>query len=165
MELAIMPLLEVAKLNTKLYLNCLEGISDELAVHRPNVYTNNVTFIACHILDNRYFLTQDVGLTLEHPLANHTIFSDPSIRSVDDVKDYPALEHVRNAWKNLSVTLLEHLPAMTEEALQQTTDNPYPVEDKSNLAGIAFLLQHESYHIGQLSLLRKYFGLKAMSYK
>jgi uncharacterized damage-inducible protein DinB len=165
MEFAILPLLEIAELNTRLYLNCLEGLGDASVLQRPNSETNNIAFIACHILDNRYFLTQDVGLTLEHPLANHTIFSDPSIRSVDDVKDYPALEHVRNAWKNLSVTLLDHLPAMTEEALQQTTDNPYPVEDKSTLAGIAFLLQHESYHIGQLSLLRKYLGLKAMSYK
>jgi hypothetical protein len=32
------------------------------------------------------------------------------------------------------------------------------------LAVLTFLVQHDSYHIGQLSLLRKHAGLPAMQY-
>ena len=33
------------------------------------------------------------------------------------------------------------------------------------LGAVAFLLQHDSYHVGQLALLRKHFGLGAMRYR
>jgi hypothetical protein len=38
------------------------------------------------------------------------------------------------------------------------------VNDRSILGMLAFIAQHESYHIGQLSLLRKHVGLPAMRY-
>jgi hypothetical protein len=40
----------------------------------------------------------------------------------------------------------------------------FPIEDASRLGLLAFLVQHDSYHIGQLSWLRKYAGLPAMKY-
>jgi len=30
---------------------------------------------------------------------------------------------------------------------------------------LTFLTQHDSYHVGQLALLRRYMGLSAMSYE
>jgi uncharacterized damage-inducible protein DinB len=165
MEFATLPLLETGKLNTRLFLNCLEEVSDKMALQRPNAHTNNVAFIACHILDNRYHLSKAIGLTLEHPLANYAIFSDPNIHGINDVKDYPPVKQLCKAWQTVSVKLLEHLPTLTEEALHEPLNQLYPSEDKSVLASAAFLLQHEAYHIGQLALLRKYLGLKAMSYK
>jgi uncharacterized damage-inducible protein DinB len=38
------------------------------------------------------------------------------------------------------------------------------VDDGSVAAGLAFLLTHEGYHIGQMALLRKYLGHPAMAY-
>ncbi len=32
------------------------------------------------------------------------------------------------------------------------------------MAAITFLLQHDSFHIGQLSFLRRFFGLDALNY-
>ena len=40
-----------------------------------------------------------------------------------------------------------------------------PVDDKSNMGLLIFMMQHESYHIGQLAILRKQAGLPAMSYR
>ena len=40
----------------------------------------------------------------------------------------------------------------------------FSIADATLLGGIAFLTQHDSYHIGQLALLRKHWGLGAMSY-
>jgi hypothetical protein len=39
------------------------------------------------------------------------------------------------------------------------------VGDRTLLGALAFLAQHESYHVGQLALLRKYAGLPAMRYR
>ena len=44
-------------------------------------------------------------------------------------------------------------------------NGPIEVWIKFGILGmLVFLVQHDSYHIGQLSLLRKYAGLAAMSY-
>lgn len=37
-----------------------------------------------------------------------------------------------------------------------------PVEDKTIMGGFAFLISHESYHVGQLGLLRKELGLSTI---
>jgi len=41
----------------------------------------------------------------------------------------------------------------------------FPVADPTRLGTLAFLAQHDTYHIGQLALLRRFVGLKAMSYR
>ena len=39
-----------------------------------------------------------------------------------------------------------------------------PIDDTSVLGLLGFMVQHDSYHLGQLSLLRKHCGLPAMAY-
>jgi uncharacterized damage-inducible protein DinB len=39
-----------------------------------------------------------------------------------------------------------------------------PGADGTVLGALAFLAQHESYHVGQVALLRRQLGLPAMSY-
>ena len=60
-----------------------------------------------------------------------------------------------------SHTVLRSAQAVDEPPAQRTTDD---VDDESVLGVIAFLLGHESFHIGQLAILRKYYGLDSMGY-
>jgi hypothetical protein len=53
---------------------------------------------------------------------------------------------------------------MTPAELDATSETPMSAEDPSVLGTLMFLVQPDSYHIGQLSLLRKFAGLPAMSY-
>lgn len=48
--------------------------------------------------------------------------------------------------------------------LNAPSSQRFPVDLPTVHGGLGFLLQHESYHIGQLALLRKYFGYPAMRY-
>jgi uncharacterized damage-inducible protein DinB len=41
----------------------------------------------------------------------------------------------------------------------------FPMPNATVLGVLTFLVQHESYHIGQLALFRKCAGLPAMSYE
>jgi hypothetical protein len=53
-------------------------------------------------------------------------------------------------------------------AFAQTTSTtipfPLPISDPTALSLLTFFVQHDSYHVGQLALLRKHAGLPAMQY-
>jgi len=67
-------------------------------------------------------------------------------------------------WQSLSKALIERFTLLSGQELDAPFGRALPIEDGSTLGAIAFMLQHESYHIGQLSLLRRLLGLEAMSY-
>lgn len=46
--------------------------------------------------------------------------------------------------------------------LDEPAPQRYPGGDPSVLGALAFLVQHDSYHLGQLALLRRAHGLPAM---
>jgi uncharacterized damage-inducible protein DinB len=75
-----------------------------------------------------------------------------------DQAQYPAVEEVRNAWAEVSVRLLDRLSNAPAELLAKTAP-PGPPSFDGKLSGlIAFLAFHETYHVGQVSYLRKWLG-------
>lgn len=159
MQDAIAPLYETLKLNTRLFLNCLDGVGDELARQRPSGDTNSIGFIACHVLHARYYLASFVGLEPVNPFQE--LFD--SAHDVNDL-EVPPLEELRSAWSELSAQLVGRLPELGAADLTSASNQEFPVDDGSVGGAVAFLVQHESFHIGQLALLRKYFGLEGMAY-
>jgi len=57
------------------------------------------------------------------------------------------------------------LGALTTERLDEPAPQRFPIDDETVLGEIAFLVQHDSYHIGQVALLRRQLGLPAMRYR
>jgi uncharacterized damage-inducible protein DinB len=159
MDARIAPLLDILKLNTRLFLNCLDGVDDETAQRRPGDRVNNMTFIALHLVDARCYLARNVGLEHESPYKHLE-----DVASIDEMEEFPALAELRAAWSDVSERLAARLPALSDAVLGSESAQQFPVDDGTVLGGIAFLLEHESFHIGQLALLRKHFGLGAMSY-
>ena len=147
-------------MNTRLFANCLDGVTDERAILRPNDRTNNLSFIACHLVDSRHFVARYLGLSENHPLD--AVLRDAA--SIDDVGVLPSLEQIREAWRPISLALDACLLSLGEEELMAPSPQRFPVDDPTVFGAIGFLLQHESYHIGQLALLRKYLGYPAMKY-
>jgi hypothetical protein len=153
-------LASVFRMNTRLFNNCLVDVSDAHAAQRPNGQTNSMLFIACHLVDSRYFVTRYLGVSeanpLERFLANAT--------SIEDVSELPDLEQVRRAWQTIARTLEPCIDSLSESELKAPSPQRFPVDNPTIIGGIGFLLQHESYHIGQLALLRRFFGYPAMRY-
>jgi len=156
----IVPVAEIAKLNTKLFLNCLEDVGEPVAQKRPNEKTNNIIFIACHLLDARYYLANFMGLNLENPFKE--IFEGP--RSIDEMKEYPDFEQIKSEWQRVSTEINQKMGSLDSTILNEKSKDKFPIDDESVLGAISFLVGHEAYHIGQLSILRKFFGLEAMKY-
>jgi len=161
MDLRVQPLAAILKLNTRLLLNCLEGLSDEAARVRRASGVNSVTFIAAHVTDSRYFLLRTLGGALENPLSR---FLDKA-KTIDEITEWPPLDAVRTAWKDVSAALDTQLGTATADELSASVDARFPGVERTRLGALTFLVQHDSYHLGQLALLRKPAGLPPMSYR
>jgi uncharacterized damage-inducible protein DinB len=159
MQEAIAPLYEILKLNTRLFLNCLDGVDDATARERPSADTNSIGFITCHVLHARYYLAGFLGLEAVNPFQE--LFD--AAHDVNDL-EVPPLGELRSAWGELSAQLVDRTPEVTEAELARDSGQEFPLDDGTVRGAVAFLVQHESFHIGQLALLRKYFGLEGMAY-
>jgi hypothetical protein len=161
MERAVASLREIAELNTDLVRNCLEGVTADDALRRPIPRGNNLAFIVAHLVDARHFLAKLLGRPLENPLT--ATLGDVS--TIEEVKDLPSLDELRAMWGAISGHLEECLLSAPPETLAAEVDQLFPIADGSVLGAVTFLLQHESYHVGQLGLIRKSLGYEAMSYE
>jgi uncharacterized damage-inducible protein DinB len=162
MNPAVRPLVQTLDLNTRLLLNALDGVDEEAARKRPNDRTNHILFLACHLVDARHFLARSLGLASESPFKGVL----DEAEGLDDVKAFPALDQVREAWKEIGERLRRHIAELEPPDLEKPAPHAFPIEGGESLLGcLAFLVQHDSYHLGQVALLRRYVGLEAMSYK
>lgn len=151
---------EILRLNTKLYRNCLHGMTAAQAQARPADHANSAAFVALHLVDSRYFLLKLLGADATNPLPAELA----TARSIDDVKQWPAHADLEAAWTAASHALRDQLTAMTADQLNAAVTVRFPAPEQTVFGALTFLVQHESYHLGQLSLLRKQAGLPAMSY-
>jgi uncharacterized damage-inducible protein DinB len=156
----VAPLWEILALNTRLFHNCLADVDDDSAQNRPGPKANNMTFIAVHLLDARAWMARYLGLQYRHPFEDELA----SVTSIDDVERFPSLESLVTAWNDVSERLTERLACLAAEDIERDSEQEFPVGDRSVLGGVAFLLQHESFHIGQLALIRRILGFASMSY-
>jgi uncharacterized damage-inducible protein DinB len=160
MDPRVSPLAETVRLNTRLFRNCLDGLADEQARARPSSCTNSLAYIAAHLVASRYFVLTYLGVKQASPLDRYT----GGWKSIDEMTEWPTLDEIRAAWSAVSATLDQALATASPASLDAPVTTEMPLEHKTTLGMLVFLVQHDSYHIGQLSLLRKYAGMAAMSY-
>lgn len=159
-EPRVAPLAAILDLNTDLLLNCLEGLSDAEARERLPGGGNSVTFLAAHLTDTRHFLSARLGRPLDNPVARYLA----EARGFEDIREWPALDEIRVAWRAVAAHLQGVLAALTPDELQRPNVHRFPLADTTQLGLIAFLAQHDSYHVGQVAFLRRQLGRPAMSY-
>ena len=160
MDLRVATLADILRLNTKLFRNCLDSFEDDAAAVRPSSSTNSAAFIAAHLADSRFFLLRILGAEHPNPLAPYL----EAARGIDDVKQFPPLAATLAAWSTAAHALRDRLEALTATELDGPTAARFPGAEQTMIGALTFLVQHDSYHIGQLAFLRKYGGLPAMRY-
>ncbi len=156
--MSLLPLVAVLELNTHLVLNCLEGMDDRTATRRVDDRTNNVALIAAHLVGARHFVARHLGADLGSPFGGDL----DEVQSIEDVTVFPSLEAIREAWTLASKALLHRLASVEPGELPDMAPVPSPSPDGTFLGWLWFMVDHEAYHVGQLALLRKHFGLPAM---
>jgi len=148
-------------LNTDLLLNATDGLSDDEATRHVLPHVNAIAFLVAHLTDMRHYLAAVAGRAGENPLAPLL----HAAKSADDIATWPSLETLRGYWVVAGGHLAAVLPSLGDEELAARMERPLPGGDSSLMGGIAFAVQHESYHLGQIALLRRALGHPPMSYR
>lgn len=156
----LVPLAAMLDLDTELLLNCLDGLSDEEARRRLPGGGNSMAYLAAHLADTRYHLAARLGRAIENPLSRYLA----DARAIDDVREWPTLDELRQAWLVVSAHLAAVLDAFDAGDLAAPEPARFPIRDGTRLGMLTFLVQHDAYHVGQLAFLRRQLGRPAMSY-
>lgn len=139
------------KTNTGLVAKAIEGIPPEQWLRKPGHCSNHLLWVMGHLVWSRGNLLRTLGSDFSLTWAKH--FARGA--KLDD-QLYPQVDEVRGAWADVSERLTTALDAVPAEVLAKAHDKP---TFDGKLGGfIAFLAFHETYHVGQVSYLRKWLG-------
>lgn len=150
----------ILNLNERLFLNALTGVNEEQARERISGHNNPLLWIAAHTVWARY----NMAMLLGKPGTNPYNDMFENFKAFEESMKLPSLENVKTEWKKSSDLLKEAFASVTEEHLASDSPVKSPIGDFTIGGTIAFLAQHESYDIGQIGFLKKFFTVEAMSY-
>ena len=162
MEPVLRPLAAILDLNTDLLFNCCDGLSEADAARRLSDGGNSVVFLAAHLAYSRHYVAGRLGLpAADNPLAPYL----DGKKGIDDVSELPPLQEILSAWEAIGSHLVTSLESLDAEALARHAPHRFPIAGDNPLTLLTFFVQHDAYHVGQVSILRRQLGHGAMSYK
>jgi uncharacterized damage-inducible protein DinB len=160
MDTRCVPLEIIAELNGRLFKNCCDQVTDAVAGRRLSEVTSSFLFVACHIVDARSYVVGLVGGAADLPVVGRL----RSVQRLEDLPAPPTIAELLDAWDVLTTSFLKCLPRLSAQDLNRESGDKVPVRDRSVFGTMTFLLQHESYHLGQLAMLKKHLTGAAMKY-
>lgn len=143
--------------NTRLFRNALDGVSEEHFTATLNERTNSMQWVAGHLAHTRAGMAALIGA---QPDDSMQIYWD----AVELGADRPGRQAIVHAWDSATKRLRQRLSAITRADLARQTPPQWPGTEKTIRDALAFLAEHESYHVGQLGFLRKAHGYEAVRY-
>ncbi len=151
--------------NHRLYDNALDGFTDEETNQRlyGDTRVNHVKYIAGHLLNSQYAF----ALLAETPVdwKWNDLFAGRGQTKARDDNPYPSIHQITDEWNHNYKPTRNGLEKLSDVELNRTAPDPMDKifensEFFSNLiAGVwTFLNYHQTYHIGQIGILRRGFG-------
>ena len=152
-------LLDLYDLHSQLFLNVIDGISDKDANNRLNTHANHPSWIAGSLVHERFDLAGLLGSTVQS--EHHELFSNH--QGLRENTEYPVLKDYVADWKKITPILREALQKTEPDKFEQVApvDMGKPI---SYYELIYFIVDRESYCIGQLGIYRRLMGYPAMKY-
>ena len=157
MNPSVTPVLEILKLDTRLFEKALGGLDRQALVRRTLEHANPLIWIAGHLAGARFGMAAFLGEKRASPFAG---FGRGA--TVPDEAALPEAEAVLAAWREISEILTQRLAEATDAQLAAPSPKRFPIDDGSALGALTFLTYHEGYHLGQMSLIRKGMGLPGL---
>ena len=154
------------QLLTNWYLSSIDGISDQDGSRVINDVTNSLEWLAGHLITGRYRNISRLGIKVEpnkglDKFVNQAI-PPPNAIAFDNKIKYPNLSECREEWENYSNIFLESLRKVEENTLKSEISFQVPTGGNTVEDALIFVALHESYHIGQMSIIRKSLGYSPM---
>lgn len=146
------------RLTAGVFARNLDGVTDEQARVLPPQGGSSLLWVAGHIVSTRMALLELIGgepFWSEDRRAAFRRGSTPS-----EVPDLPTLDELRADFRRSQEPVVAALAVLTPERLAEPATFS-PTNDPEETVGtlLAALAFHESYHCGQLGVLRRTAGL------
>lgn len=140
--------------NDRMMELALDGLTDEHATWRTKKgQGSSIRWIVGHLLSGRVSLLNMLGADLENPFS--TLFAADAVGSTGE--NIPSIARLAADWKELATMLAAALANLTPaEALARQEIRP--VADQMVRGVLMFRAWHESYHLGQIGLIRSEVG-------
>ena len=139
------------EINSQLFEKISSAVPAELWLSRPGDDSNHMTWVAGHAVVHRAMVSKVLGSRWS--AAWEGLFKRGE--KVHAGTKYPTPQELQQAWKEVSEQLRASLTVASAEALSKPVPSPSPSLDGTVGGLVAFLCLHETYHVGQMSFLRK----------
>jgi uncharacterized damage-inducible protein DinB len=140
--------------NDTLLTRSIGGLTPSEFQTRPSDTTNSVFWIVGHTVWSRSMALKFLGSMWTRPWLE--LFARGA--KVEAPEQYPSLDEVLTAWKDVSAALAKAMEEVPSEAMTAAAPEKSPSFDGKIGGMVSFLAYHETYHVGQLAFLRKWLG-------
>ena len=124
---------------------------------KHNPFSNpcdHLMWVAGHLVVHRGAVLKSLGAEWETSWSS--LFTRGAKLAARD--QYPAVDEIRSAWDEVSAKLVGSFTEATADLLAKPAPKGPPSFDGKISGLVAFLAFHETYHVGQVSYLRKWLG-------
>lgn len=155
----VYPLANTLAFNSEVVHLALEDLRPEDALYRTrNGEGSSIAFLVGHLASSRHGILKTLGKTTENPYKE--LFGGDA--SATDGTGYPSLPELIQGWNQTAEKLAAALDALTAEDLLKPAPAGYPTPDQTVRGVVGFLGWHETYHVGQIGLIRRELGYTAI---
>ncbi len=153
---------------TDWYISVLENIKTEDGSKVIGKNTNSLEWLAGHLIVGRYRNIIRFGQQIEsYEYLDHFVdkmLPPPSFIPFDRNKKYPSLTEITAEWSKYSKIFIDTLKSADESILKTELSIGPPTGGKTMEDLLSFVVMHETFHVGQMSVIRKALGYKAMQW-
>ncbi|MDH3746206.1 MAG: DinB family protein [Acidobacteriota bacterium] len=155
----ILPAVTLFRFNSEMLSVGLADLDHKDAVHRLKKGDgSSIAYLVGHIASSRYGLLKTLGGAKENPYGE--LFG-AGVGSKDG-SEYPPIEVLRAGWDTAAEELHRALDLLTDEDALRDDEGGFPIPDQTLRGRLTFIAWHESYHIGQIGILRTELGYPSM---
>jgi len=141
--------------NTWLFGNAVANVGADKTGYRVNNDTNQFDRLAGHLTVTRYNMAKMIGIGV--PALGWGAFEKaegPGAQFATDL-ECPQFDDITTKFNHVTEALMSKLPEVSDSTLSQASPIPIPGDNPTIGDLLTFLTMHETYHIGQMGLLKK----------
>lgn len=159
MSQQILPIRETFRFNSELVSLALGDLEPEDAVRRlKDGAGSSIAYLVGHVSSSRYGVLKTLGRESDNPYKE---LYGAGV-GASDGSAYPPLQEIAAGWQRTADKLDAALAALTDEDALRPSSESFPTADRTLRGQLAFIAWHESYHVGQLGLLRTEMGYASL---
>lgn len=147
----VRPITDLFRFNSEMVTLALADLSPEDACHRlKDGEGSSIAYLVGHLCSSRYGLLQTLGAADSNPYRE--LYGEGAGSRDGDA--YPPITELAAGWRETADRLHAALAEVTDEDAARDDDTGFPTPEKSLRGRLAFVLWHETYHLGQIGILR-----------